>query len=127
MRILPAIFLLAAFNASAQKQPEGFYLARSTGKLTMLATGLGEDRLGGTKIGYIDTSVLLKVVDSTKELYYVQLSNNHHVYVSKADVRKDSATHLRPYYLTNSFSVKGDDDYDYVNMSLDEKLPYKSW
>lgn len=127
MRILTAIFLLAAFTTSAQKQPQNFYLARTSGKLTMLATGLGEDRLGGTKLGYIDTSVLVKVVDSIKEMYQVQLSNAHHAYINKADIRKDTTTHLRPFYLTNSFSVKGDDVFDYVNISLSEKLPYKSW
>lgn len=127
MRILSAIFLLAAFTTSAQKQPQAYYLARSSGKLTMLAAGLGEDRLGGSKLGYIDTSVLLKVVDSTKEMYRVQLSNAHHAYINKGDIKRDTITLLRPFYLTSSFSVKGDDDYDYVNISLAEKLPYRSW
>ncbi len=127
MRILPAILLLAAFTASAQKQTDSFYLARTSGKLVMLATGLGEDRLGGTKMGYIDTSVLIKIVDSVKDLYRVQLSKSHSAYVNKSDVRKDTATHTKPFYLTSSFSVKGDEVYDYLNISLDEKLPYKSW
>lgn len=127
MRIWSAIFLLTAFTATAQKQSDSFYLARSYGKLVMLASGLGEDRLGGAKIGYIDTAVLLKVSDSTKEMYQVQLSKSHSAYINKSDVRKDTVTRLHPFYLTNSFSVKGDDMYDYVNISLSEKLPYKSW
>ncbi len=93
----------------------------------MLGSGLGEDRLGGAKLGYIDTSVLLRVIDSTKDMYLIQLSKSHTTYINKPDVKRDTATTLRPFYLTNSWSIKGDDQYDYVNISLDEKLPYKSW
>jgi N-acetylmuramoyl-L-alanine amidase len=93
----------------------------------MFAYGLGEDRLGGAKAGYIDTSVLLKIVDSTKDMYLLQLSKLHTAYINKGDIKRDTATKLRPFYLTNSWSVKGDEVYDYLNISLDEKLPYKSW
>lgn len=93
----------------------------------MLAYSLGEDRLGSAKLGYIDTAVLLKVTDSAKEMYKVQLSKGHIAFINKSDLQKDTASSERPFYLTNSFSVKGDDVYDYVNISLDERLPYKSW
>jgi N-acetylmuramoyl-L-alanine amidase len=127
MRIWSAIILLAAFTASGQKQYQGFYLARTTGKLNMLATGLGEDRLGGAKMGYIDTSVLLRIVDSSKEMYRVQLSERHHAYISKADVRPDTVIQLKPFYLTSTVSIRGDDRFDFINISLEEKLPFKSW
>jgi len=127
MRLLTAIFILAACTVNAQKPSSGFYLARSSGRLTMLGAGLGEDRLGGAKLGYIDTAILLKIIDSTKELYKVQLSQYHAAFVAKADVRKDTVGKLKPYYLTGSISVKGDETYDYINISLSEKLPYISW
>jgi len=116
-----------ATAVSAQEQITGYYLARSSGRFTMLATGLGEDRLGGAKMGYIDTAVLLRIIDSTKELYKVQLSKLHTAFISKNDLKKDTVSKELPYYLTGSFSIKGDDTYDYVNISLGEKLPYKSW
>jgi N-acetylmuramoyl-L-alanine amidase len=125
MRFSVPIFLLITIHATCQTNPDGF-IARSKGKLTMLAYGLGEDRLGGAKMGYIDTNILLKVVDSTKDQYLVQLSKLHRAYVSKNDIKKDTSK-PRPYYLTNSWSVKGENDYDFVNISLDERLPYKSW
>ncbi len=121
------VFLLSAFTATSQKQNDSFYLARTTGRLAMLAYSIGEDRTGSAKLGYLDTSVLLKIVDSTKDLYQVQLSKSHNVYISKYDTRKDTSTLPQTSYLTSSFSVKGDEKYDYVNISLDEKLPYKSW
>jgi N-acetylmuramoyl-L-alanine amidase len=125
MRFSVPIFLLITIHATCQTNPDGF-IARSKGKLTMLAYGLGEDRLGGAKMGYIDTNILLKVVDSTKDQYLLQLSKLHKAYVSKNDIKKDTSK-LRPYYLTNSWSVKGENDYDFINISVDERLPYKSW
>jgi N-acetylmuramoyl-L-alanine amidase len=127
MKMLTAILLLAAYTGSAQKQNSNFIFARSLSRLTMLASGLGEDRLGGAKIGYIDSAVFLKIVDSAKEFYKVRLSQAHSAYISKSDLKKDTITREKAYYLTNSFSVKGDETYDYVNISLDERLPYKSW
>lgn len=127
MRLLSTVLLFVTLRAASQSSINSSYLARSAGKLTMLAYGLGEDRLGGAKLGYIDTNVLLRVVDSTKDMYLIQLSKSHTAYINKYDIKRDTATKLRPFYLTNSWSVKGDEQYDYVNISLDEKLPYKSW
>jgi N-acetylmuramoyl-L-alanine amidase len=118
---------LVTLQGASQSTIGGYYLSRSVGKLTMLGSGLGEDRLGGAKFGYIDTSVLLQIVDSTKDMYLVRLSKSHTAYINKFDLKSDTSTKLRPFYLTNSWSVKGDEQYDYVNISLDEKLPYKSW
>ncbi len=127
MRMMAIIFLLTTFTTAAQKQNDSFLLARTSARLAMLAYSLGEDRFGSAKLGYLDTSVLLKITDSSKQLYHVQLSKSHKAYINKSDIRIDTSTTDRPFYLTSSFSVKGDELYDYVNISLDEKLPYKSW
>ncbi len=127
MRMMAVIFLLINLIAEGQNQNDSFFLARTTSRLAMLAYGQGEDRLGGAKLGYLDTSVLLRITDSAKDMYRVQLSKAHNAYINKCDIIKDTAVVLRPFYLTNSFSVKGDELYDYVNIVLDEKLPYKSW
>lgn len=112
-------------------QPPGFWLARSKGKLTQLAYSLGQDRLGSAKAGYIDTNILLKVVDSTGSLYQVRLSKYHTAYLAKADVAKDTLSRLRPFYLTNSWNEKPDTtkkgNHDSLFISMDERLPYKSW
>lgn len=128
MRVMTVIFLLTALTAAAQKQnDESPSLARTSGRLAMLAYGPAEKDIESATLGYLDTFVLLRIVDSTKDVYKVQLSKNHTAFINKYDIRKDTTTALRPFYLTNSFSVKGDEFYDYVNISLDEKLPYKSW
>jgi N-acetylmuramoyl-L-alanine amidase len=127
MRMMTVIFLLPAFFAKGQNQNSSFHLARTASRITMLGYSMIEDSPGGAKLGYLDTSVLLKVIDSSKEMYDVQLSKAHHAYLNKTDVIRDTATVVPPFYYTSSVSIKGDDLYDYVDITLDEKLPYKSW
>jgi N-acetylmuramoyl-L-alanine amidase len=91
-----------------------------------LEYGLGSDRLGGAKMTYLDTNIIIKVVDSTINNYKIQLSKAHFAYLPKINFKKDSTINIQPYYLTNSWMVNGDDKYDYVMVSLDEKLPYSS-
>lgn len=121
------VFLLMHFFVTAQKKETNSWIVKSTGKLPSILYGLGDDRLGGTKMGYIDTNILLKVVDSTKELYILQLSKFHKAFIDKNYIRHDSVFTDKPNYLTGSFLVKGDSLYDYVSMHIDEHLPYKSW
>lgn len=127
MRLFLSILLLISVAAPAQQMGQTFLPAKTTGKLPMLAYGLGEDRLGGAKAGYIDTNILLKVIDSTKEMYLVKLSKAHTAYIAKESLKADTATRLKPYYLTSSWSVKGDDKFDFLTIGMDERLPYKSW
>lgn len=117
---------LLGLTAGAQNLHSYYWLARTTGKLPSLAYGLGEDRLGGAKMGYLDTNILLRVVDSTPSMYRLQLSKYHTAYIGKEFLQPDSSRKEKPFYLTNSISAKGDSLYDYVGISLEEKLPYKS-
>lgn len=128
MKLPITLLLILLFGqAMAQNPAQKYLLTRTTGKLPALSYGQGEDRLGGAKMGYIDTNVLMRVIDSAKNMYTVQLSKFHTAFIEKAYLKPDSAQTESPFYLTNSFSVKGDSAYDYVNISLTEKLPYKSW
>jgi N-acetylmuramoyl-L-alanine amidase len=111
----------------AQTTRSGFYV-RTDSAISMLAYGLGQDRLGGAKMGYVDDSVVMRVIDSSQALYKVQLSSNHSAFISKNDVKRDTSFKPKPFYLTNSWSVKGGDlGYDTLTISLDERLPYKTW
>jgi N-acetylmuramoyl-L-alanine amidase len=122
----PLISLLLLLSVHASAQPR-FVLARSAGKLPAIAYGLGDDRLGGARMGYIDTNVLFRVIDSTADMYHVQLSKYHSGYMEKQFLRFDSLPVDRPVYLTNSFSAKGDTTVDVVSISMDGKLPYRSY
>jgi N-acetylmuramoyl-L-alanine amidase len=128
-KLFIALCMLASIQCIAQNNTSNqVYYGRTTGKLPSFSYGMGEDRLGGAKMGYIDTNVLLKIIDSTKEMYTVQLSKWHSAIIEKTYVKPDSSSPIKkPYYLTGSFISKGDSLFDYVNIYMDEKLPYKSW
>ncbi|MEI8109847.1 MAG: N-acetylmuramoyl-L-alanine amidase [Chitinophagia bacterium] len=105
---------------------QSYPIVRTTGKLPALYFGLGEDRLGGAKMGYIDSGVLLTIVDSAKDMYKVQLSANHSAYIEKKSVLPDSAIQRKKYYLTASMNAKGDSAVDYVGIAMEERLPYQT-
>ncbi len=128
-KIVLLVLMFYSLSTLAQDTAKHYWLGKSTGKLPALSYGLGDDRLGGAKLGYIDTNVVLKVIDSTPLLYLIQLSKNHRAYIDKEHVKRDSLPiKRRPFYLTNSWYVKGTDScYDIVSISVDEHLPCKSW
>ncbi|HWJ89765.1 MAG TPA: N-acetylmuramoyl-L-alanine amidase [Flavisolibacter sp.] len=123
MKWMALFFLFFVFqNLNAQN----FFSGRTTGPLPYLAYGQGEDRLGGAKMTYLDSNILVKVVDSFKTDYKIQLSANHFAFLPKQNFKTDSAIRLQPFYLTSSWRVWGDERYDYVTIGLPEKLPYRS-
>jgi N-acetylmuramoyl-L-alanine amidase len=119
-------FLFLMFLSLQLKGQSPFKMVRTTGKLSTLYYGWGEDRLGGAAMGYLDSGVLLKVVDSVKELYKVQLTQFRTAFVDKRSVMADTLTIPAASYLTASFSAKGDSLLDYVGIAMEERLPYHS-
>ena len=113
----------------AQNSTPTYWLGKSTGKLPSLAYGLGDDRLGGAKMGFVDTNIVFKIIDSTSAMYEVQLSKNHTAFIEKSFIKKDSTIKEKLFYLSNSWKVQGVDSigYDVLSINLDERLPYKSW
>ena len=116
------LLVLLSLGVTGQRSLVG----KTTGPLPFLEYGLGDDRLGGAKMTFLDSNVVIEVVDSVKDDYKVRLSTYHYGWLSKSSFQRDSSIHLQPYYLTNSWKVYGDDKYDYVTVSLDERLPYRS-
>ena len=96
------------------------------GKLPQLAYSSGEDRLGSAKMGYIDTSVVMKVIDTVKNLYKVQLSSRHYAFIEQYYAQSFPDTMLST-ALCESWRVKGGDEFDSVSFSLSGRVPYKSW
>ena len=117
--IFPAIIF-------AQDNAIKYFFVRTTGKLPNMEFGPGDDRLGGAKMTYLDTAILLKVIDSLGEDYIVQLSQNHQAFIQKVLVKKDTISSIKKYHLTTNWKVYGDSLYDYISVVIDEHLPYKS-
>lgn len=116
------LFIFILFNKSDAQALIGI----TSGKLPQLAYSNGEDRLGSAKMGYIDTGVALTILDSAAGLYHVQLSKNHTAYIDGKQLLFKPADSLRPAALTESWSVRGDSLYDFLNISLNKKIAYKS-
>lgn len=126
IRLLSMSLILNGISTFAQPVQNNFLAGKTTGTLPFLEYGLGEDRLGGAKMTYLDTGIVIKVIDSTFINYKVQLSKSHFAYLNKTSFVKDSTANIQPYYLASSWLMNGDDKYDYVAVTLDEKLPYRS-
>lgn len=90
-----------------------------------LQYGNGTDRLGGSKMGYIDEGIALKVVGDYANLYKVQLSSQRFAYVQKENVKPSDATVKQVNTGSISYSDKG--KYDRVTVSLPCRLPYHAW
>src|ERR1700761_4572323 len=75
--------ILLIKSVSAQ---DSIWIARTTGPLPFMEYGIGDDRLGGAKMGFLDSNVLVKIVDSFKTDYKVRLSSNHYAYIAKPSV-----------------------------------------
>jgi N-acetylmuramoyl-L-alanine amidase len=123
---LVALLFLAGYDLRAQDTIPAFFFAETIGKYPFLEYGLGDDRLGGAKMTYLDSGVVLKIVDSSLTDYKVQLSRQHAAYIAKESTRRLPLKKERAYYLTGSWKVAGDTLSDYVNINLDERLPYRS-
>jgi len=126
MKAVFNVFLLLVSLSLAAQDSSKYFLAKTTGKLPFLEYGLGDDRLGGAKMGFLDSNIVLKIIDSSGIDYKVQLSKYHTAYIDKQSVQRLPGARQAAYHLTGSWKVFGDDNYDYVSINLDEKLPYRS-
>ncbi len=127
MKIVLLLFIsLLSIVSAAQNINKKPFLVETLGRLPFLEYGLGDDRLGGAKMTYLDSNIVLKVVDSALTDYKVQLSKYHSGYIAKESVRMLPGKLEKPYHLSTNWKVYGDSAFDYVTIALDEKLPYKS-
>jgi N-acetylmuramoyl-L-alanine amidase len=102
-------------------------VAKTKGRLAHLEYGLGDDRLGGAKIGYLDSNVLLKIIGKVGNDYKVQLAANRTAYIPEEHVDLLPKGSFAPASLTDKWNVYGDSVYDYVKIGLFARLPYQSF
>ncbi len=133
MKFVVLLLVMSCFTSTfAQKdsltqvKQEQILTAKTKGSLPFLKYGPGIDRLGGAKMTYLDTAIVLYVVDSLRDDYIVRLSGNHKAFIPKENVSFIADIRKPDYYLVSSWKVSGDEKQDYVAISLDERLPYKS-
>lgn len=102
-------------------------VAITKGRLAHLEYGLGDDRLGGAKIGYLDSNVVLRISGKVGNDYRVQLTKTRTAYIPDDLVTLMPRGTFTPESLTDKITVMGDSVYDYVKLALFAKLPYQSF
>ncbi len=102
-------------------------VAITKGRLAHLLFGLGDDRLGGAKIGYLDSNVQLKVIGKVGNNYKVRLSKYRTAYIPDDLVDFLPGGTFTPESLTDRWTVYGDSAFDYVQLGLFARLPYQSF
>lgn len=102
-------------------------IAVTKGRLCHLLFGLGDDRLGGAKIGYLDSMVLLNVVGKVGKQYKVKLSKYRIAYIDEDSLQFLPKGTFTPESLTDKWTVYGDSAFDYVQLGLFARLPYQSF
>ena len=102
-------------------------IAVTKGRLAHLLYGLGNDRLGGAKIGYVDSMVLLNVVGKVGSQYKVRLSKYRTAFIDDDAVEFLPKGSFTPESLTDRWTVYGDSAFDYVQLGFLARLPYQSF
>ena len=114
----------AVFSVMSPLEPD---IALTKGRLAHLEYGLGDDRLGGAKIGYIDSNIVLKIIGKVGTHYKVQLAKSRSAYIPEELVTLQPKGSFTPASLTAKWNAYGDDVYDYVKVGLFARLPYQSF
>ncbi len=97
------------------------------GRLAHLEYGLGEDRLGGAKIGYIDSLIPLKIIGKVGSHFKVKLAPSRTAYIPDELVNPLPPGTFTPSSLTGKIKVFNDSTFDVVQIQLFSKLPYQSF
>ncbi len=118
-----AVSLASSQRVTVLNQPHVLTGLTATGQAP-LYYGLGADRLGGAKMGDLDSLVKLEVTGRMNNMYRVRLSEQTQAYIPVNSLRLQQGAHFRPYSLTGSWSVTSDGTYDFVRIGLGERLPY---
>jgi len=101
-------------------------IAITKGRLAHLEYGLGDDRLGGAKIGYLDSLIPLKIIGKVADDYKILLAPNKTAYISDDLVTLAPKGTFAPTSLTDRWQIFGDSAYDYITLGLSARLPYQS-
>jgi N-acetylmuramoyl-L-alanine amidase len=97
------------------------------GKNATLSYGLGEDRLGGAVMQRLVSGVRLSITGKMGGMYRVRLAEGREAWIDQdmVDIRPGGI--FGPHTLTGNWQVYGDEQYDYVSVGLDERVPYASY
>ncbi len=88
-----------------------------------LQYGNGSDRLGGSKMGFIDTDITLKAIGEKGNLYCVRLASDRIAYIPKSYTKPSEYAGVA--INTGGWSISNNGRCDRVAISLPRRLPYQ--
>ena len=94
------------------------------GKRPFLNVGLGSDRLGGAKLGFLQAGVRVRVSGKFGDQYRVQLSPSMTAYLPEEYAQLLPSDTPLPRALSGSISISGNSAEDNVSIGLGQKLAY---
>lgn len=89
-----------------------------------LNVGMGTDRLGGAKHGYIQRGVKLNIVGKKQNAYKVRLSESLDAWIPTGFLELMDENIPAATSLTGNIRISGNNDSDLIRVTLSEKLPY---
>jgi N-acetylmuramoyl-L-alanine amidase len=124
----PSGAVVEAFSKGAvTMRPGDFpYIGVTKGERPALSYGLGEDRLGGAKMSFINSGIRLAITGKHGNQYRVALSPGLEAWIATANVDLIPRGARLPAALTENWMVYGDEKYDYVTVGIPLRLPYSS-
>ncbi len=92
-----------------------------------LLYGNGDDRLGGSKMGFVDADIPVQITGQNGELYRAQLSSGRWAYIEKKYVDTSVAESDFSPVNTGSWSIANTGTSDRISIRLPRRLAYRSW
>ncbi len=96
------------------------------GERPYLNYGLGNDRLGGAKLSFLEPGIKLKINGKAGNQYRVMLTNDFEAWIPEDQVKLLPVGTPIPKTLTGAWHITGDKKYDYLKVNLNEKIPYST-
>ncbi|MFZ1288961.1 MAG: N-acetylmuramoyl-L-alanine amidase [Melioribacteraceae bacterium] len=101
-------------------------VAITKGDRPSLNYGLGTDRLGGSKLSFLEEGIKLIIDGMHGDQYRVRLTDNLVAWIAKDQADLLPIGTLLPYSFTDSWAAYGGKNYDKIIINLNEKLPFST-
>jgi N-acetylmuramoyl-L-alanine amidase len=101
-------------------------VAEVIGKRPFLNAGLGSDRLGGAKLGFLVEGIRVIITGKVGDQYRVKLSEGMEGWLPQEQALLSPINATLPYTLTASSSITGNDSEDVIRVAVGQKVPYTS-
>jgi N-acetylmuramoyl-L-alanine amidase len=101
-------------------------VAEVVGKRPYLNAGLGEDRLGGSKLGFLQEGIRVEITGKVGSQYRIKLSASMEAWLPEEFAKLLPPDTPLPRALAGAISATSNGSEDIVTLGLSEKLPYSS-